>query len=315
MKRLKRIVLTICLIGLWVAILPFSPRKMEAAQADNPKNSPATTFTVDNTSDNDALTACTAAANDCTLRGALTNANANPDNDTINFDAAVFSVPQTINLLTALPNIASSVAVNGPGANLLAVRRSDTAGQFRVFTIGAGLNVALSGLTVTRGRAPDGSSGGGISSGSNLILTGVAVVDNQASNGGGIALGNAGGIFTNCTVSNNTATSLFGGGIFYSGGSGLLQIANSTISGNRLTSAAGLGAGISNFGSSQATRLDVINSTIVNNLLILRPTNGAGGIFNGTIADELFAVTTLRNSIIAHNSLPNLRNSPRTTQT
>jgi hypothetical protein len=247
------------------------------------------------------------------LRQAILDANVNPDANTISFDGTVFNTPQTINLASPLPDITNSVIIQGPGANLLTVQRSGTAPAFRIFTIGTGLNVALSGLTIANGRAAAGD-GGGISSGSNLMLTGVAVVNNQASNGGGIRLSNAGGVFTNCAISGNTA-GLFGGGIFYSGGSGVLQIANSTISGNRLTSTGGLGAGISNFGSSQVTRLDVINSTIVNNIIDLRPTGGAGGIFNGTIADEQFAVTTLRNSIIAHNSLPNLRNSPRTTQT
>jgi hypothetical protein len=50
----------------------------------------ATTYTVDRTDDPDLTTtptagACTAAANDCSLRGAISAANANAGDDTIDF--------------------------------------------------------------------------------------------------------------------------------------------------------------------------------------------------------------------------------------
>jgi hypothetical protein len=46
----------------------------------------AATFTVDTTSDSGALSACTAAPGDCSLRGAITRANAVIDADVITFD-------------------------------------------------------------------------------------------------------------------------------------------------------------------------------------------------------------------------------------
>ncbi len=49
----------------------------------------AATFTVDTTSDSVALTACTAAPDDCSLRGAITRANADAVTDTIAFNIPV----------------------------------------------------------------------------------------------------------------------------------------------------------------------------------------------------------------------------------
>lgn len=53
----------------------------------------AVTFTVDTTSDDESLIACTAAAGDCSLRGAISNANATSDTDTIEFDIPAASDP------------------------------------------------------------------------------------------------------------------------------------------------------------------------------------------------------------------------------
>src|SRR6478609_1399547 len=66
------------------------------------------------------------------LRDAITQANATVAADTINFDTGVFSTPQTISLLTALPAVSQDVSINGPGANLLTVQRS-SATNFRLF--------------------------------------------------------------------------------------------------------------------------------------------------------------------------------------
>ena len=53
------------------------------------------------------------------------------------FSPAVFNVPRTINLLTALPDVTDALTVPGPGAGLLTVRRDPAAAQFRVFNLGA----------------------------------------------------------------------------------------------------------------------------------------------------------------------------------
>src|SRR5205085_1792521 len=143
--------------------------------------------------------------------------------DTINF-----SVNGTINLTGALPDITGDLTINGPGSNLLTVRR-DTGGFYRIFAVSFPATVNISGLTVTNGLTADGApgsffggmggNGGGILNGSVLMLTDVVVNGNSTGNGGpGINSGDFGGFggfgggisrsgtltMTNVTVSNNT---------------------------------------------------------------------------------------------------------------
>ena len=89
----------------------------------------ATTFTVDTLDDDPALTACTAAENDCSLGGAIAAANANAGSDVIDF-----SVTGEIVLNSVLPNLSSNIAINGPGATDLVIRRDSSAPEFRIFS-------------------------------------------------------------------------------------------------------------------------------------------------------------------------------------
>ena len=86
------------------------------------------------------------------LREAIEQANLDPAQDTIEFAPAVGG---TITLLTALPDLSTDIIVSGPGASALAVARSAAEGtpEFRIFTVPAGAEVAISGLTITGGRA------------------------------------------------------------------------------------------------------------------------------------------------------------------
>jgi len=81
------------------------------------------------------------------LREAITAANDRPDDDTIDF-----AVTGTINLGGALPELASNIAVDGPGADRLTVRRA-TWDNYGVFSVNA-TAVRLSGLTVSDGNSP-----------------------------------------------------------------------------------------------------------------------------------------------------------------
>ncbi len=126
------------------------------------------------------------------------------DGDLINFSTPFQNTPQTINLLTALPDVDNSVMIKGLGANLLTVRRAfNAATNFRIFNIPQGVsnNVAISGMTISNGRNSD--FGGGILSLSNLTLTNVHLSGNQS--GGGVGLGFADGVFTGCTRQLRTA--------------------------------------------------------------------------------------------------------------
>jgi CSLREA domain-containing protein len=84
-----------------------------------------TLFTVNSTADTDDGV-CD--ATNCTLREAI---NAAGNDDLINF-SSLFNTPPTINLLSVLPDITKSVTIQGPGANVLALRfRLPLQGQAR----------------------------------------------------------------------------------------------------------------------------------------------------------------------------------------
>src|SRR4051812_43335469 len=77
-------------------------------------------FQVDTTADDVGLVTCGVAAGDCSLRGALSNANGNGTGlDVISFAS---NVTGSITLLTGqLPTITGSTYITGPGADVLAI--------------------------------------------------------------------------------------------------------------------------------------------------------------------------------------------------
>jgi hypothetical protein len=226
--------------------------------------------------------------------------------DTINF-----SVTGTINLAAPLATLTRSVSIEGPGADLLTVRR-DTGGDYRIFTVGSGVTAGISGLTLTNGDV----SGSGILNSGTLTLTnstisGNTIFGSDASNGGG-GIYNSGTLtVNNSTISGNYVDGLGarGGGILTTG---TLTVNNSTISGNRATGGGGGGGGLWSGGT-----LTVNNSTILGNT-----GQGFGGaiwtlgtltVTNSTIASNLASsqgggiwddstTLTVTNSTIAGNS-------------
>ena len=99
------------------------------------------------------------------LRAAITAANTNVGADTITFAKGLSG---TIKLKTGELLITDSVTIKGTGADNLAVSGN---GASRVFETAAGLNVTISGLTITKGYAAD-QGGGILNDGSNLTLSG-----------------------------------------------------------------------------------------------------------------------------------------------
>src|SRR5438874_4098912 len=218
----------------------------------------ATTITVINTND----------SGPGSLRQAVADAN---NGDTIDFDPALNG--QRIMLMTAELVIDKSITISGPGANLLAVSRSDNAPDFRIFHVIAGLTVVIQGLTISNGLAPGFENGGAILfGGSALSLINCTVSGNSTANeGGGIStsVGNQTLRIESSTLSSNYAGD-YGGGI---ANSGTLIINNSTLSGNRGEFAAG--AILNGFNGDAL--LIVSNSTLSGNTTQLH----GGGIFNG----------------------------------
>jgi hypothetical protein len=252
------------------------------------------TFLVDHLADDTVGSGLTGS-----LRYAITNAT---DNDHI-----TFGVTGTINLTGGLPNLTHSISIDGPGANLLTVRRN-TGDYYRIFTVDYyGPTVSISGLTINNGVSYDGGyydGGGGIFNGGTLTLANCTVNGNYAyqvdlynfAGGGGIF--NA-GILTvnNSTISGNTAQFQtfesiggFGGGIYNFGGT--LTLSNSTVAGNHAGpgSDTSVGGGIYNEGGTVT-----LNNSAVSGNSAFHP----GGIFN--YGDQGDGTVTLNNSAVSGN--------------
>ncbi|HEX3083430.1 MAG TPA: CSLREA domain-containing protein, partial [Pyrinomonadaceae bacterium] len=141
----------------------------------------------------------------------------------------------TIDLSSELPQINSNITINGPGSSQLTVHRN-SGGVYRIFSITDSGTFTVSGLTVSNGRAPDGTSpsdggnGGGIQNGVGaMTLNDVTVTGNSAGNGvfganGGVG-GHGGGIYStgsltisNSSIANNAAGP--GGNANINGGDG-----------------------------------------------------------------------------------------------
>jgi CSLREA domain-containing protein len=265
----------------------------------------AATFTVTKTADTDDGV-CDA---DCSLREAITAANAAAGDDTITFAT---SANGTITLAAELPSLSSNITIDGNGAANTVLSGGNA---FRLFFVASGATVTIQDVTIANGRSSDsgggirndggtltvtdstfssntadfGGGGGGIfnASGGTLTVTDSAFSANSANFGGGI--GNVGGTATVTDSSFSSNSAVDGGGIANSS-FGTLTVTNSSFSGN---SANDDGGGIAN--SSFGT-LTVTNSTFSGNSA--NGTSGntsGGGILNiGTL--------TVTNSTFSGNS-------------
>jgi hypothetical protein len=183
----------------------------------------ALAFEVDTSADNPALTACTAAPNDCSLRGAITRANTNPDLDTITFDAVTNGTPIVLDGAASDDANASGdldildggdLTIQGNGAANTII---DGGGIDRVFHVcpsgGCAITVTFSGITIRNGNAFVG--GGIFNNGATLNVQNSTIGGAGPGNmavGGGIC--NQAGTMTvdGSTVSGNTAST--GGGVY-----------------------------------------------------------------------------------------------------
>ena len=242
-----------------------------------------------NTADDHADTLC--GTLDCTLREAITAANAQPGTDTIRFAAAIVNLTIDLNA-PALPTL-TSMNIEGPGANNLVVQRVATQ-EFRIFNIDHA-TVAISGLTIANGRlTPTGSVGAGINNfGGNLTLTGCDLRDNAGYAGGGL-YNNDGGVATviNCTFRNNTA---FEGAAIDNaaiGNTAMMTVTNCTFTGNNATNNGGAVTS-GTFGATAS--LTLTNCTFHNNSA---PNGGALSNSAATFgAAPATATAVLRNNI------------------
>lgn len=235
----------------------------------------AATRTVDNVGDNGADSACTAAPNDCSFRGAVGGA---ANGDVINFDPSLNGLTITVGSVVSTTR---SLTITGPGANLLTISGGGTTSIFETITA----SLTMSGLTLANGNGVGGGNGGQggaveVNSGALATFDRMVFQNNSAALVGGAMLCYNGG----CRISNSTFTgnSAPGASVLYNN-FGTFELTNTTVTGNTETS--GL------YGAIYVRGNNVIrNSTIVNN-------PGRCGIY---ISTESFSVT-LANTILASN--------------
>lgn len=295
MKRnLTLPLILVCALFAWLALLP------QIARADS------ATLSVDVTLDNNApaYQACTDAVGDCSLRGAISRANANPGTDfTIQLPAGAYtlSIPgygEDENATGDL-DIRVNLVLQGSGmdSTILQAGTSKGDGLDRVLDVpGTGaITIHISGLTIQHGKIKNDHAGAGMNINNNqasVVLTQVKFKDNVGegySSGGGLSTtaltqvtdcifignengGEGGGVyqainpitFIRTTLMNNKAQ--YGGGF---ANQGTAEMTNVTISGNQASSQ---GGGISQWNSGNLT---LRYTTIANNTA---PTGS--GIYN-----------------------------------
>ena len=239
------------------------------------------------------------------LRAAVTAADANPGS-TIDFAHGLHG---TIRLTSGELDITSSMTINGPGANRLAVSGNHSS---RIFNVsGSKTDATISGLTITDGRASE-QAGGILNQDSTLNLSGDVLSDNVVVGSAASVRGRGGAIRNltgnlNITGSRITDNQALGGtGLFGEGGgidnlSGQVTINNSILSGN-------LARGANNNGTSGEGEGGAINNragglfTLTGSLVIDNQAIGGNGGGNGTGgAIDNFGSLVVSNSTFLNN--------------
>ena len=224
------------------------------------------------------------------LREAVSYANSHGGNEQIVFapNLAGHTIALTGGEL-ALTDITGTTTILG--ANQMTVSGNNAS---RMFNIGSGATVEISGLTIANGYVGGvggygtSASGGGIFNSGTLALTDCAI---SACTSTGDVNADGGGIYNdgaltiaNSTIAANSAAPLncFGGGI-YNAPDGSLTITESTISGNSVYA----GGGIYNDGD-----LTITDSTISGNSVA----NAGGGLFNAESSTMRITDCTIANN-------------------
>ena len=217
----------------------------------------AATFTVNTTADTiDATTSdgvCADAGGLCSLRAAISQANALAGDDIITLPAGTYTATIAGTNENANTNgdfdFASNITLNGAGSGSTFIQANaapNTATE-RVIDVNAvaATIVNISGVTIRNGSAA-AARGGGIRNFATLTLTNSVVSANRAIS--------------------TTATATLGGGIVNE--TGTMTLNNVDVTGNTCSGAAATscnGAGIYHFGS-PTNVLNIINSRITNNV-------------------------------------------------
>lgn len=285
-------------------------------------------ITVDRTDDTATATACTAAANDCSLRGAFAYADSN-SGTTITVPAGTYNLTLDELRVGDVDNLLTNI--NGAGANLVTINQ--TASRKRIINLNPTLEpnvvVNISGIRFTGGNSPidmvngepQNLGGGAIIGGGagNALNLSNCIFDNNSDSLSMTAKGGAvewaGGGFlsiNNCIFDNNTAGSSVtnrgvGGAVDYNllnlagnAGQGGLSITNSTFTNNK--------AGAENSGAGGAVSVTVTttqmsgNVSITNNTFVGNQANALNNGLGGAIVSTSSKPITVKFNRIAGNT-------------
>ena len=276
-----------------------SMRSAAAAVMTNPVSPFFATITVDRTDDVAAASACTAAANDCSLRGAVAFANLNPGT-TISVPAGTYQLNiagglgegfSGNNSIGDLDVRGNNTTITGAGAATTIIQQTQP--NDRVLEVNpdllANFNFAISDVTISGGKETTAVGGGGIVAGAinntvsvtNCIVTGNSATGTGTFGGGGIMVQGGSLTITGTTLSSNS-TSTSGGGLSYTAGdplnrrpsNGTLSVSGSTFSGNSAASVAAGGGAADLFNFNGSIGSYAINSSTFSSNTA---TNGSGG--------------------------------------
>ena len=174
------------------------------------------------------------------LRQAVLDSEANTTADTITFAK---NLTGNIVLTTGQLSITQPLKVKGPGAGKILI---DGNANDRIFDVEDNTDskdspFSISGLSIYNGDAGV-NKGGAIFSTESLTMKGCVVFGSTAKAGGGIFVKNDTAIkvlISDSTISGNSATSGWGGGLYLKVGGGGVSVLNSTVSGNTATQSGG----------------------------------------------------------------------------
>ena len=223
-----------------------------------------------NTADN----LCEAESGDCTLRAAVEQANAQPDQQIIALDYQRY-------LLEVDLQVTDDLIINGLGAeNSMLVGT----GGGRVMTILDRSEVTFNALSLIGGQADDDDSqGGGLYNLDGTVLLDEVLISQNYAQASGGGIWNGGELSLNDSAITGNQTDGVGGGIY---NEGVLNLTNVTLSGNQAQSGGGIGGG----GTAVFTNVTVSNNHAT----------GSGGGLNGEPQNF-----TLINTILAGNTAVN----------
>ncbi|MFZ1699275.1 MAG: choice-of-anchor D domain-containing protein, partial [Pyrinomonadaceae bacterium] len=289
------------------------PPSSQASRAPN------VTFVVNTTADTqDAIPGngvCADAGGACSLRAAITEANASAGADIVTLPAGTYTVTLTggseNNNASGDFDLNTEITINGAGSGTTIVQAAATRNTAteRVFHLRAAFVMALNDMTIRYGRYTTAAStfGAGVrvdTAAVNATLTNVVVTENDnGTSGGGIAVSSSNGAtltLNNCTVSNNTAGgtaagSSTGAGIMGNNATSTININNSTVTGNTVSNSSttipASAGGVSTIGT-----LNITDSMVTNNTA----TSSGSNTFSGGV-HVTAGTTTITGSTISGN--------------